>query len=133
MLASKKNMEDIKFILFNKEFLIETKFDGERIQCHFDEKQVRFFSRLINFKILIFNLKIMLLRNSKDVTHIYDKKITKLIRENVKAKSAILDGEIIVVDKTTGEAAPFGMNKTIAQENETEDSHFRLCCKNILC
>ena len=39
----------------------------------------------------------------------------------------ILDGEIIVINKSTGKPAPFGMNKTIAME-ENEDSEFQLSC-----
>lgn len=35
MLAAKKTPDEIRSILAGKEFLIETKYDGERIQCHF--------------------------------------------------------------------------------------------------
>ena len=35
MLAGKKNLEELKLLIQDKQFLIETKFDGERIQCHF--------------------------------------------------------------------------------------------------
>lgn len=37
MLAERKAMETIKDILKDKRFYIETKYDGERIQCHFNE------------------------------------------------------------------------------------------------
>lgn len=35
MLAAKKTPNDVRSLLENKQFLIETKYDGERIQCHF--------------------------------------------------------------------------------------------------
>jgi ATP-dependent DNA ligase len=48
--------------------LVETKFDGERIQCHLQDLAVMFFSR-----------------NGKDYTRIYGQKLAGFIRENVKA------------------------------------------------
>jgi DNA ligase-4 len=69
-----------------KEFLIETKFDGERIQVHFTPEQMRYFTR-----------------NANDYTHIYGQKMTDIIRQCVNAHSAILDGEIVVVDRVSGQ------------------------------
>lgn len=99
MLAAKKTPDEIKNIISGKEFVIETKYDGERIQCHFTPDQIRFFTR-----------------NSNDYTHIYKEKMADIIRQCVSAHSAILDGEIVVVDKHTGESVRFGMNKTVARE-----------------
>jgi DNA ligase-4 len=45
MLAQKKALRDIAYILEGKDFLIETKYDGERIQCHINEHEIRFFTR----------------------------------------------------------------------------------------
>lgn len=45
MLAGKKIPEEIRNVLAGKDLLIETKFDGERIQCHFSNDQIKFFSR----------------------------------------------------------------------------------------
>ena len=35
MLAAKRSPNDIRQLIEGKEFVIETKYDGERIQCHF--------------------------------------------------------------------------------------------------
>lgn len=43
----------------------------------------------------------------------------------MSAHSAILDGEIVVVDKHTGESVRFGLNKTVARE--VDDDTYRLC------
>ena len=100
----------------SKEMLIETKFDGERIQCHFNNEEIKFFSR-----------------NSNDYTHIYGPKLIPIVRANISAQAGILDGEVIVLNKHTGEAVAFGMNKTIAMEEDDEDGNeYQLCCKFIL-
>lgn len=112
MLAAKKTLEDLQTMFMDQDFLIETKFDGERIQCHFNHEQIKFYSR-----------------NSNDYTHIYGPKMIEIIRENVSALSAILDGEIIVINKLTGEHVQFGMNKSVALEN-SDDENLSLCCKS---
>lgn len=39
-------------------------------------------------------------RNSNDYTHVYGRKMSEIVRENiVKTHSGILDGEMVVVDK----------------------------------
>jgi len=79
-------MDEIEKLMQDKQFLIETKFDGERIQCHISPEDLKFFSR-----------------NSKDYTHIYGPKMKDIIRKNLLAThSAILDGEMIVVDRQSG-------------------------------
>ena len=77
--------------------LVETKFDGERIQCHLQDMHVMFFSR-----------------NGKDYSSLYGPSLAGLIRENVKVKAAILDGEVVVVDSVTGKMQAFGSNKVVA-------------------
>lgn len=60
---------------------VETKFDGERIQCHVKDGVVKFFSR-----------------NSHNYTHIYGPKMSRVVLENINAKACILDGEMVVYD-----------------------------------
>ena len=36
MLAARKSPNDIRSLFEGKDFIIETKYDGERIQCHFN-------------------------------------------------------------------------------------------------
>ena len=45
MLSGKRNIEEMKQILFGKTISIEIKYDGERIQCHFNKEQLKFFTR----------------------------------------------------------------------------------------
>lgn len=81
--------------------LVETKFDGERIQCHLHHNEVKLFTR-----------------NGIDYTDLYGPKLSKLLISCVNAQSAILDGEIVVWDKKSQKFAPFGLNKAVALEKE---------------
>ncbi len=83
MLSGKMNINQIKNMISNCEsgVLVETKYDGERIQCHMQDKIVKFFSR-----------------NSINCTNVYGPKMSPLIAQSVNAKACILDGEIIVWD-----------------------------------
>lgn len=99
--------------------MIETKYDGERVQIHMDETSVKMFSR-----------------NCHDVTDIYEPAISQYIRDAVNAKAIILDGEMVVVDKASHTPASFGKNKQVAleeakmsitQENSS-NSQYQLCC-----
>lgn len=65
-------------------------------------------------------------RNSNDYTHIYGSKLSDVVRQHIKAQSAILDGEIIVLNKHTGQSEAFGANKSVAiNQGETD---LQLCC-----
>ena len=67
MLAGKQNLVQIADTVRSKgKVFVETKYDGERIQCHIQDKIVMFFSR-----------------NSNDVTPLYGPKLTEHIKENV--------------------------------------------------
>lgn len=68
-------------------------------------------------------------RNSLNVTHIYGPKLGHVTTENVKAKAAILDGEIVVWDSLNEQFAPFGLNKYVARLNpDSEDGRrYSLC------
>jgi DNA ligase 4 len=103
MLAGRMNMNDILSNFASAALYVETKYDGERIQCHLHENNVKFFTR-----------------NAVDYTYLYGPKLTDVIVKCVNAKSAILDGEIVVWDKIKGGWAPFGENKPTAQSEEIE-------------
>ena len=77
--------------------LVETKYDGERIQCHYQDGHVMFFSR-----------------NGKDYSKLYGPALSAVIRENVSCQAIILDGEIVVWDIVNRAFAQFGKNKTVA-------------------
>jgi len=108
MLAGKLNLLQIQEFLRSKfdknpqmPILVETKFDGERIQVHLQDFAVMFFSR-----------------GGKNYSGIYSNKMAGFIRENVNAQAAVLDGEIIVWDNKLQKAAPFGKNKSVALAGE---------------
>ena len=104
MLVARMTLDNIIKTFQGIKVLVETKFDGERIQCHFHENEVQFYTR-----------------NSVDYTAIYGPKFSHLIKTSINAKSAILDGEIVVYDKVNKKYAPFGDNKTIAKEEVETD------------
>ena len=69
--------------------ICEYKYDGERAQIHLREGSVKIFSRRL-----------------EDITHAYPD-VAKAVKEAVKAREAILEGEIVAVDPDTGEMLPF--------------------------
>lgn len=103
MLAGRMILHDIITHFSGVPVFIETKYDGERIQCHMNDKEVKFFTR-----------------NAVDYTYLYGPKLADTIVKCVNAKSAILDGEIVVWDKIRGVYAPFGENKPTANSDESE-------------
>ena len=104
MLVARMTLDNIMKTFQGVKVLVETKFDGERIQCHLHENEVQFFTR-----------------KGVDYTTIYGPKFSHLIKTSINAKSAILDGEIVVYDKINKRYAPFGDNKTIAKEEVETD------------
>ena len=99
MLVARMTLDNIIKTFQGVSALVETKYDGERIQCHLHEGEVQFFTR-----------------KGVDYTTIYGPKFSHLIKTSINAKSAIIDGEIVVYDKVNKKYAPFGDNKTIAKE-----------------
>jgi len=95
------------------EFILETKYDGERMQLHFDETDIKFFSR-----------------NCLDATYLYLPHFKNIVRKQINADCAILDGEMIVVKRSTLEPVEFGLNRTVAQS--VDDQEHQLCCKPLL-
>ncbi|KAL6559046.1 DNA ligase (ATP) [Orobanche hederae] len=83
--------------LHGKEVVVECKFDGDRIQIHRNGAEINFFSR--NF-----------LGHPE-----YEHGISDVIRENILADSCILDGEMLVWDKSANRFADFGSNQEIAK------------------
>jgi len=67
----------------------EYKYDGERIQAHKSGKDVKLFSRRL-----------------EDITSQYPD-VCELVRKNVKAKEAIIEGECVALEPDTGEFKPF--------------------------
>ena len=115
MLAGRLGLKQIMTQFSSVTVFIETKYDGERIQCHIHQDEIKFFTR-----------------NAIDYTYLYSK-LAEPIKRSVLCKSAILDGEIVVWDNVKGNFAAFGENKPTAKQNDDEDKSKdkQLCCKNI--
>ena len=102
MLAGRKVYSDLKKLLINADVYVETKFDGERIQCHYHSDG--------NFYLFS--------RNAVDYTALYGKALKDLIISNIHGlKACILDGELIVWDLENNCQGRFGQNKTVAIED----------------
>ncbi|KAK6139800.1 hypothetical protein DH2020_026476 [Rehmannia glutinosa] len=96
--------------LHGKEVVIECKFDGDRIQIHRNGAEINFFSR-----------------NFLDHPE-YGHGISDTIRENILVDRCILDGEMLVWDKSANRFAEFGSNQEIAKAaKDGLDSDRQLC------
>lgn len=104
MLASRMTINDIIDNFMNIPVICETKYDGERIQCHYKDGEIKFYTR-----------------NGVDYTDLYGPKLSKFLKNNILAKHAILDGEILVWDKINSNFCKFGENKTIALALDNND------------
>jgi ATP-dependent DNA ligase len=80
MLAGKKNIEYFKHKIHH-ELYLETKYDGERIQTHYDGMEIKLFSR-----------------NGVNYSHVY-KDVIDILMPNLQADACILDGEVVVLEK----------------------------------
>ncbi|KAG6411422.1 hypothetical protein SASPL_129504 [Salvia splendens] len=83
--------------LHGKEVVVECKFDGDRIQIHKNGADIKFFSR-----------------NFLDHPE-YGYGMSNFIRENILVDRCILDGEMLVWDKSANRFAEFGSNQEIAK------------------
>ncbi|EPS70380.1 hypothetical protein M569_04378, partial [Genlisea aurea] len=96
--------------LHGKEVVAECKFDGDRIQIHKNGDTVNFFSR-----------------NFHDHPE-YEHGLSDVIRDNILVDRCILDGEMLVWDKSANRFAEFGANQEIAKAaKEGLDSDRQLC------
>ena len=110
-LAARKTWDEIRGLFEGEQFYVENKYDGERIQAHFNEQEIRFYSR-----------------NCHDVTSLYLPQMETSLRQALTgADAGILDGELIVVESGTLKAVEFGKNKTVAlsvKRNQEPDQLF---------
>jgi DNA ligase-1 len=90
MLASRvENLDEVPLYVRDG-MLVEFKYDGERVQIHKDRRgQMRAFSRRL-----------------EDIPHQYPEVIADT-RAVVKAATAIVEGEVVAIDRRTGTLQPF--------------------------
>ncbi|MBI4162914.1 MAG: ATP-dependent DNA ligase [Candidatus Aenigmarchaeota archaeon] len=85
-----------------KEPLVQTKYDGFRVQCHKDGNKVRVFSRRLD-----------------EVTHQFPD-IEQMVKANVNAKQCIIEGEVIAVD-SKGNPQPFqSLSRRIQRKHDID-------------
>jgi len=82
---------------------VEKKYDGLRLQCHKNGEKVELFSR-----------------NLERMTPMFPD-IVKGIREQIKAKTAILEGEAVAFNEATGELFPFQVTITRKRKYDIEE------------
>ncbi len=85
-----------------EKFAAEPKFDGFRVQIHKNDDEVHLFSR-----------------NLEDMTHAFPE-IVKAAKNELKAKSAILEGEAIAYNPLTNEFLPFQETTKRRRKHEVE-------------
>lgn len=89
MLAERLSSPEEILEKLNGRCIAEYKYDGERIQAHKSGDQITLFSRRL-----------------EDITDQYPDAV-ELLRQNVVAKEAILEGECVAINPDTGEMLPF--------------------------
>ena len=116
MLADRVSIGKVVDQMDNRDFFIETKYDGERMQAHFNENQFKFFSR-----------------NGNDFTDEFgtrpeDGKFSYYVRKALSSdvKSVILDGEICAYNKITETLMQKGEQMNIRQLRD-DDPTFQQC------
>jgi len=100
MLGQRGDIGEVEKLMGNQSFYIETKIDGERMQLHKQGDCFMYFSRSAN-----------------DYTHVFGSNATAgVLTPHIaccflsSVHSCILDGEMVVVDKTTDIWLSKGMN-----------------------
>ncbi len=90
---------------------VEEKFDGFRLQAHYDGKTVKLFTR-----------------NLEEVTFMYPD-IEKGIREQIHAKEAIFEGEAIAYNPDTNEYLPFQLTSQRKRKYDIEETALKIPLK----
>lgn len=103
------------------DFVIETKFDGERVQVHKDGDNIRLYTRSDTSVVFVCTCDLLTPfqwdRNANDCTSIYGPQLIPTIKELVKVRNCILDGELLIWDKLSERFEEFGKLKTYGMFN----------------
>jgi len=86
-----------------KEFLLETKYDGERMIVHIDRDT----NRLELYS-----------RNAIDYTSQYAPSMRNVFFDGVLGRQAVIDGEMLSWDRSEEDFVAFGHNRTVARGND---------------
>ena len=113
MLASRRRLEALGALLAAHRYVLQTKFDGERLQVHKDGDRVRLFAR-----------------SGRECTALYGDHVARVVRRAITARQCILDGELVVWDRARGRAEEFGRLRAFAADagrGAAPDAHRQLC------
>eukprot|EP00736_Rhodelphis_marinus_P006076 Rmarinus@m.21134 len=108
MLCYRLSPKDVVQKFKGDRFLMEMKYDGVRIQIHKNEGQVRF-----------------LTRNANDFTDTYGPKYGPIIRQRIKSRKCIIDGEMMRWNLRECCFEEFG--KDLTHSAEAEDAGRQFC------
>ena len=104
MLASRHSPEEVVKLMEGDPFVIEKKYDGERVMIHKNGKEIKLFSR-----------------NCNEITDLYGQLLAPLIHQCVAVSRCILDGELLVYDTLMEQFEEFGKLKTFVKESATQE------------
>jgi DNA ligase-4 len=107
MLADKVHLSTLQQSVREKELVIETKLDGERLLLHYDKPS----SSLFLFS-----------RQGTDYSEEYGRQLRPILSEHCGCSSCVLDGEILAWNEVDQVFEDFGTLKTVAA-GEGKDRH----------
>ena len=90
-------------------YVVEPKWDGERMLVHGDWRASPIKSGELEFHLRLFS------RSGNETTELYASYIREAVESTVRGRQFILDGELVAWDTTAGRLHPFGHNKTVAR------------------
>eukprot|EP00929_Paragymnodinium_shiwhaense_P090125 TRINITY_DN50336_c0_g1_i1.p1 TRINITY_DN50336_c0_g1~~TRINITY_DN50336_c0_g1_i1.p1 ORF type:complete len:939 (-),score=205.44 TRINITY_DN50336_c0_g1_i1:140-2860(-) len=105
MLSQRLSIDQVAGVLADssKNFVMEAKYDGERILAHIDRD-----SRRVE----------LYTRNAMDYTGIYAPTMKNVLLSGVNGRRVVLDGEMLAWDENEQSFIAFGSNRTVAMGND---------------
>ncbi|KAH0487982.1 MAG: hypothetical protein KVP17_004019 [Porospora cf. gigantea B] len=90
-------------------YVVEPKWDGERMLVHGDWRASPIKSGELEFHMRLFS------RSGNETTELYSSSIRDAVESSVRGRQFILDGELVAWDTAACRLHPFGHNKTAAR------------------
>jgi DNA ligase-4 len=116
MLADKVHLSTLQQDVRDKDIVIETKLDGERLLLHYEKKS----SSLFLFS-----------RQGTDYSDEYGKQLKRVVREQCDCSSCVLDGEVLAWNEADQVFEDFGSLKTVAA-GDGQDRHLCFVAFDVL-
>jgi DNA ligase-4 len=116
MLADKVHLSTLQQDVRDKEIVVETKLDGERLLLHYEQKS----SSLFLFS-----------RQGTDYSDEYGRQLKHVVKEHCDCSSCVLDGEILAWNEVEQVFEDFGTLKTVAA-GDGKDRHLCFVAFDVL-